>query len=136
MSDDSNVVDLNERIHQKQKAQFANSIADSLGVEIEELAAISGGSLDAIQDSLIDCFERQSMYNAYAEQQKEYERKRGMDPDTCFNAVCPEHVQHEHVHEEQDENDPPGMGHLVPSGRENFCKEGQAQGCIFRLLEY
>ena len=50
--------------------------------------------------------------------------------------MCESYVQHESKHEEVDEDDPPGTAHIVFTGREDFCKEGTAQGCIFRLLEH
>jgi hypothetical protein len=126
----SDVISIEEKIRKKQTAQFANAVADSLGVTPEGLAEMVDAPLDSIHEGLIEAFQRQSLYRAHNEAIKERERKKGMDPDTCFNGVCDRHVQHEHEHQN------PETGRITFSGRSNFCKEGRAQGCIFRLLEH
>jgi len=129
MSDDK-VVSLDERRAKKQQADFADAVAESLGVSTTGLADMVGTSVEDVQQGFLDAMERHSMYRAHDEALKERERQQGLDPDTCHNAVCDRCVQFEHTHTD------PSTGEVTFSGRKNFCKEGSAQGCIFRLLEH
>lgn len=127
---DEKIISLDERREQKERANFAEAVADDLGVTTEGLAELTGGSVEGIQDALLASVERQMVYHAYEERDKERERAKGLDPDTCCNMPCAECVQFEHEHAN------PDTGELTFSGREYFCKKGMAQGCIFRLLEH
>ncbi len=133
MSDDNKVASLDEKRAEKERADFAKGVAENMGVTIDGLAEIAGDSVEGIQGALIEAMERQTMYRAHDERKKERERKLGMDPDTCCNAVCEFYVQHENAHTETADSE---LERIVFTGRENYCKNGSAQGCIFRLLEH
>ena len=130
MSDDNKVSSLDEKRAEKQRADFAETVADNLGVTTEGLAAMTGDSVEGIRGALLEAMERQTLYRAHEERGKERERKRGMDPDRCCNGPCEFYVQREHEHCDET------SGEITSSGRRDFCKEGMAQGCIFRLLEH
>lgn len=126
----SDVVDLHERRVQKQRTEFADGVAKDLGVTVDGLAVLVEDTPDGVCEGLLDCVERNLMYRAADERDKERERQRGLDPDRCCNGPCKFYVQHEHEHRNE------MTGEITFSGRNDFCKEGTAQGCIFRLLEH
>ena len=133
--DVSSVVSLDKKRAEKQRAEFADAVAESLGVTTQGLAEMVDAPVDSIREGFIEAVERQSMYHAFDEKKKELERKQGLDPDTCYNGACDRYQQYEHSDTEVSA-DSPELEYYVFSGRKNFCKEGRAQSCIFRLLEY
>lgn len=119
------------KLRQKnQQANIANAVADDLGVSLSGLASMVGATEEAVQKGLLDCLERNRIYKAAEERDKQLEREQGLDPDTCHNGVCPNCQQYEHEHTD------PNTGLITFSGRTNYCTEGSAQGCIFRLKEH
>lgn len=133
MSDD--VVSLDKRRAEKQQRALVDGVADDLGVDVEGLAEMVGDTPDGVREAFIDRLELSAMYQAHDEKRKEQEREQGRDPDECHNMVCEHYVQQESWREAPDEDDPDLM-QLVPAGRGNFCKHGEAVSCIFRLREH
>jgi hypothetical protein len=133
MSDD--VVSLDQKREEKQQREFVDGVADSLGVDVEGLAEMMGGAPDDARQAIVDRIELDMMYKAHDRRREEQERAQGRDPDECHNMVCEHYVQHERTREVPSA-DYPDLAEIVPEGRSNFCKQGGAVSCIFRLLEH
>lgn len=134
MSEKDNVLDFSERYAENQRQAAVDGVAADLGVELDDLADMVGSSTDDMRDAFVDCIERNMMYRAVEERQKERERKQNRDPDECHNAVCSDYVSCEEMKETIDGHEP-ALVYYETTERKNFCKEGRAQNCIFRLLE-
>jgi hypothetical protein len=128
---DDKIISLTEKRAEKQRADFADSVAEELGVTTEGMAAMVGTTTDEVREGFLEALERQAMYRDIEERVAEREKSAGRDPDECNNAVCPHHVQHEHEHIAEED------GLITYSGRSNYCDRtpGNPQGCRFRMKD-
>lgn len=130
----SNVISLDKRRAVKARSDLADAVAEHLNVSVPELAEMVGDTADGVREALVECLERNLLYRAHDEKQKERERQLGRDPDTCHNYVCPEYVSHEGEELVPNENNPE-LSYVEFTGRKHFCREAAAQGCTHRMLE-
>lgn len=127
--------DLQPMRDKKARRDAGQAILTAIGsdLSVEQVAELTETAPDAVGQALAEAVERARAYREFdLIRAARLEERTGIKPDECWNAVCRDFVEIEHVRG----RDKAGEFEISKPGSYPRCgKRDNAMGCIFRMQE-